>query len=117
MELTIYDIIKGPIVSDKAYKLNKLHNQLLLEVHLDATCPMIKNALEKLFNVKVKNVRTSILKYAASGSNRKKRVAQPKIKRMKKAYITLAEGYKLDLFEQAGVSQAAIATDVMRNAE
>lgn len=117
MELTIYDIIKGPIVSDKAYKLNKLHNQLLLEVHLDATGPMIKNALEKLFNVKVKNVRTGILKYTASGSNRKRRVAQPKIKRMKKAYITLAEGYKLDLFEQVGVSQAAVTADVMRNAE
>ncbi len=117
MELTIYDIIKGPIVSDKAYKLNKLHNQLMLEVHVDATCPMIKNALEKLFNVKVKNVRTAIAKYTVGGLNRRRRVAEPKIKRMKKAYITLADGYTLDLFEQVGVSQTAVANDVMRNAE
>src|SRR5579863_9824926 len=105
MELTIYDIIKGPIVSDKAYKLNKLNNQLMLEVHVDATRPMIKSALEKLFNVKVKNVRTAIAKYTAGGLNRRRRVTQPKIKRIKKAFITLAQGYRLDLFEQVGVSQ------------
>ena len=117
LKLTIYDIIKGPIVSDKAYKLNKLNNQLMLEVHIDATRPMIKQALEQLFNVKVKNVRTAIAKYTAGGLNRKKKVAHPKIKRMKKAFITLADGYVLDFFEQVGVSQTAVATDVMRNAE
>ncbi len=37
MELTVYDIIKGPVISDKAYKLNKVAGQLVLKVHLDAT--------------------------------------------------------------------------------
>jgi large subunit ribosomal protein L23 len=117
MELTIYDIIKGPIVSDKAYKLNKLHNQLKLEVHVDATRPMIKHALEKLFNVKVKNVRTAIAKYTVGSLNRRRRVTEPKIKRIKKAFITLAPGYVLDLFGQVGVSQAAGAADATRSAE
>jgi large subunit ribosomal protein L23 len=105
MELTVYDIIKGPIVSDKAYKLNRLQNQLMLEVHIDATRPMIKDALEKLFNVKIKKVRTAIAKYTAGGANRRKRVASPKIKRFKKAFITLAHGQVLDLFEKVGASQ------------
>ena len=105
MELTIYDIIKGPIVSDKAYKLNRMNNQLMLEVHIDATRPMIKDALEKLFNVKIKNVRTAIAKYKSGGMNRKRRVVSTKIKRMKKAFVTLAEGHVLDLFEKVGQTQ------------
>ena len=104
MELSIYDVVKGPIVSDKAYKLNRVHNQLALEVHCDATKPAIKTALEKLFDVKVKVVRTNIRKYTAPrGSVRRKVVGRPKIKRMKIAYVTLAPGYSLSLFDQAGV--------------
>ena len=107
MELTVYDIIKGPIISDKAYKLNRMNNQLMLEVHIDATRSMIKDALEKLFNVKIKKVRTAILKYKAGGLNRKRRVTQSKIKHMKKAYVTLAEGHVLDLFERAGTAHSS----------
>lgn len=104
MELTVYDIIKGPIVSDKAYKLNRLQNQLVLEVHIDATRPMIKDALEKLFNVKIKKVRTAIAKYTAGSLNRRRRVSEPKLKRFKKAFITLADGQVLDLFEKVGAA-------------
>ena len=101
MALTIYDIIKKPLISDKAYKLNKTLNQLVLIVHVDATKPMVKQAIEQLFNVKVKAVRTHILKYTNTGSIKRKKIARPKIKREKQAVITLAEGYSLDLFEQA----------------
>jgi len=101
MELTIYDIIKGPIISDKAYKLNKIEGQLELEVHIDATKPMIKSAIEKLFAVKIKTVRTHIVKYSVGGAMQRKRLARPKIKEEKRAFVTLAEGYSLNLFEQA----------------
>jgi large subunit ribosomal protein L23 len=102
LKLTMYDIIKGPVISDKAYKLNRLHNQLVLKVHIDATQPMIKQALEKLFDVKVKKVRTLIAKYTTGGAMSRRRVARPTIHREKRAIITLAEGYALNLFEQAG---------------
>lgn len=100
MELTIHDIIKGPVISDKAYKSNTQNNKLVLVVHIDANKPMVKLALEKLFNVKVKSVRTLVLKYKAASLNRKRRVASPKIKEEKRAIVTLADGYSLDLFDR-----------------
>ena len=39
MELSIYQIIQGPVVSDKAYKLNKKLNKLVIKVHPQANKP------------------------------------------------------------------------------
>jgi len=108
MELSVYDVIKGPVISDKAQKLNRTLKQLVLEVHISANKPMIRGALKKLFNVDAESVRVAIRKYrAAAGVARRRRVAKPSIKRMKFAYITLAEGQALNLFEQAGAPPAA----------
>jgi len=104
LKLDIYNIIKGPIISDKAYKLNKGLNQLVLEVHPKANKILVKQALEKLFNVKVKKVRMLISKYTVSGRMQRRYIAHPSIKKEKRAFITLAEGYSLDLFEQMGAS-------------
>lgn len=99
MDLTIYDIIQGPVISDKAYKLNKNFKKLFLKVHPQANKKLVQNALEKLFNVKVKDVKIQNRKG-------KTRVVRRKIfKRSdeKRAIVTLAEGYSLDLFDQARV--------------
>lgn len=106
-ELTVYDIIKGPVVSDKSYKLNKIEGQLMLEVHLDATRPMIKSAIEKLFDVKIKSLRTHIVKYVIGGTMQRRRIAKPKVKKEKRAMVTLAKGYSLNLFEQAESAAAS----------
>ncbi len=105
LKLTYYDIIKGPIISDKAYKLNQKQNQLVLQVHPFANKPQIKDAIEKLFNVKVKEVRTLIRKKSSLRATQKKYNATPGIKKSKVAYVTLVKGYSLNLFEQAGASQ------------
>lgn len=106
MKLTAYDIIKpGPKISDKAYKLNRQKNQLVLQVHIDANKPMIKNAIEKLFNVKVKDVRTLIQKKSKKRAVQKRFDASQRIARKKIAYVTLAEGYSLNLFDQVGATQ------------
>lgn len=107
MELTYHDIIKGPVISDKAYKLNRKNNQLVLKVNVKATKPMVKDALEKLFNVKVAHVNTLIRSNKKSqGMGRRSRVA-PKIVNEKIAYITLAEGYSVDLFQSIGKGAGA----------
>ena len=106
VKLTWYDIIKGPVVSDKAYKLNQKQSQLVLQVHTFANKPQIKDAIEKLFNVKVKEVRTLIRKKSSLRATQKKYNATPGIKKSKVAYVTLAEGYSLNLFEQPGMPQA-----------
>ena len=106
MKLTYYDIIKGPVISEKAYKLNRTQNQLVLWVHIDANRPMIKQAIEKLFDVKVDDVRTVIHKKSQNKASQKKYDASSKIEKKKKAYITLAEGHRLNFFDQAGTGHA-----------
>jgi large subunit ribosomal protein L23 len=96
MDLTIYDIILGPVISDKAYKLNKSLKKLFLRVHADANKKLVQNALEKLFNVKVKDVNIQNRK----GKTRVVRRKTFNRSDEKRAIVTLAEGYSLDLFEQ-----------------
>lgn len=106
MELTIFDVIRRPRVSDKAHHLNRLRNQLVLEVHNHATKPMIKRAVEQLFSVKVKDVRTLVRKYRRGTGLRKTKGSKPSWTSMKLAYLSLAEGYSLNLFDQVGVAGA-----------
>jgi large subunit ribosomal protein L23 len=98
MDLTIYDIILGPVITEKAYQLNKVSKKLVLRVHPAANKRQIKEALEKLFDVKVEEVNTSIRK----GKNRSvgRRIVTGALR--KKAFVTLAEGYSLDLLDQSG---------------
>lgn len=98
MDLSIYDIIVGPVISDKAYKLNKLFKKLALRVHPHANKPMVKEALEKLFSVKVEKISIVVRK----GKNRKVKGRATTGKLTKRAIVTLAEGYSLDFMDQAG---------------
>lgn len=96
MDLTIYDIIQGPIISDKAYKLNKRLSKLFLKVHAEANKKLVSDALEKLFNVKVKDVNIQNRK-GKTRVVRRRIFSRPDQKR---AIVTLAEGYSLTQFEQ-----------------
>lgn len=98
MELSIYDIIVGPVISDKAYHLNKSQNKLVLRVHPHANKTLVKEALEKLFSVKINKVNITVRK----GKNRKVRGIKSTGILIKKAIVTLAEGHSLDLLDQAG---------------
>lgn len=98
MELTIYDIIQGPIVTEKAYLLNKTLKKLVLKVHPHANKPLVKEALEKLFGVKVQDVNIMVRK----GKNRKVGRRPIQGSSIKKAVVTLKEGYSLDLLDQTG---------------
>lgn len=104
MELTVYDIIKGKVISDKAYKLNQKNQQLVLEVHPKANKPLIRDALKKLFNVEVKTVRTATLKETKARSVSRRFNANPSVSIYKKAYVTLKEGHSINLFEQTEVA-------------
>lgn len=106
MDLTIYDIVKGPIITSKAYRLNNQLKQLVVTVHMHANKPLIKEALEKLFNVKVEKIRIIIRK----GKN--KVVAGRRIVTgadAKKAIVTLKQGYSIDAF---GVPTEQVSSDV-----
>ena len=52
-----YDVIIAPVITEKATNASE-HNKVIFKVALDATKPQIKEAVEKLFDVKVKSVNT-----------------------------------------------------------
>jgi large subunit ribosomal protein L23 len=103
MALTIYDIIKGPVISDKAYRLSSRLQQLFLRVHKDANKKLVAEALEKLFNIKVDAVRIQVRK-GKSRMIKRRLIHRPDEKR---AIVTLAEGYSLDLFQNADLKASS----------
>jgi len=57
---TIYDILRRPLITEKTnYQVSHLH-QYVFEVAGDATRTMVKDAVEKIFNVTV--VRVNVIK-------------------------------------------------------
>lgn len=61
MSVDIYSVIKRPIITEKTTRL-KQYGIYVFEVDINATKPMIKQAVEKLFNVDVVDVKTMIMK-------------------------------------------------------
>lgn len=98
MDLTIYDVIQGPVMTDKAFRMNRDLKQLVLKVHPHANKPLIKEAIEKLFDVKVKKIR--VLRKPGKRRMVNRRVVIGPAE--KKAVIILAKGYSIDLFDQTG---------------
>ena len=87
------DIIIAPKKKKKTANLSADGKKIVLKVAKEANKVQIKQAIEKIFNVKVTNVNTVNVR------PKKKRVGRYEgaTKAYKKAYITLAEGSKLDL--------------------
>ncbi len=88
----LYDVIRKPIITEKA-TLAAEANAYVFEVAIDANKPSIKEAVEALFDVKVKAVNTTITK----GKVKRFRGQIGKRKDVKKAYVTLEEGNAIDV--------------------
>ena len=87
-----YDIIKSPAITEKA-TLVSANNQVVFNVAREATKTDIKKAVEGLFGVKVKAVNTLVRK----GKERRFRGRPAMLSDVKKAYVTLEEGQRLDV--------------------
>jgi large subunit ribosomal protein L23 len=110
MDLSIYDIILGPVVTEKAYSLNRDLKRLVLRVHPQANKPLVKKAIKQLFNAEVDAV--NIMNRSGKIRRVGRRVVQGPSKKI--AIVTLAEGYSLNLFDQSGENVATnqrIATE------
>lgn len=88
----LYDVIRKPIITEKATMASEA-NAVVFEVAMDANKPQIKEAIESLFNVKVKAVNTSITK----GKVKRFKGQLGKRNNVKKAYVTLEEGNTIDV--------------------
>ena len=87
-----YDVIVSPIITEKATTLSE-HNKVVFRVRSDATKPQIKEAVEKLFDVKVKSVNTLVNK----GKVKVFRGTRGQRSDVKKAIVTLVEGQTIDV--------------------
>lgn len=87
----MYTIIQRPLITEKS-TMGSEHGQVSFEVSKDATKPMIKEAVETLFGVKVKAVNTIVAK-GKSKRFRGKPIMKPTVK---KAVISLEEGQTID---------------------
>jgi large subunit ribosomal protein L23 len=93
---TIYDVLRRPLVTEKTNYQNKL-NQYTFVVMDSANRTLVKDAVEKLFDVKVSNV--NIINTPAKRGRRRNRRLLVRRPGFKKAIVTLAEGETLSIFE------------------
>ena len=78
-ELRSLDILKYPLITEKAVNMIEAENKLIFVVNKNATKPMVKEAVEKLYKVKVSAV--NIIR---------------DMKSRKKAIVTISKEFKAD---------------------
>ncbi|HBZ45085.1 MAG TPA: 50S ribosomal protein L23 [Maritimibacter sp.] len=88
----LYDVIRKPVITEKSTMASE-HGAVVFEVDIDANKPLIKEAVETLFNVKVKAVNTTVTK----GKQKRFRGQLGRRNDVKKAYVTLEEGNTIDV--------------------
>ena len=88
----LYDVIRKPIITEKATMASEF-GAVVFEVDVAANKPLIKEAVETLFGVKVKAVNTTVIK----GKHKRFRGRPGTRKDVKKAYVTLEEGNTIDV--------------------
>ncbi len=91
-DLKHYDTIVAPVITEKSTMASD-HNQVVFRVADKATKPEIKAAVEALFNVKVTAVNTLNRK----GKAKRFRGIPGRQRDFKKAIVTLADGYSIDV--------------------
>jgi large subunit ribosomal protein L23 len=87
-----YDVLIAPVITEKATAASEF-NKVVFKVARDATKPQIKEAVEKLFDVKVKKVNTLVRK----GKIRVFKGRPGEQQATKRATVTLEEGHRIDV--------------------
>ena len=87
-----------PIVSEKANLISEKTNRFSFKVSPDANKHQIKDAVEKLYDVKVVDVST--MNYDGKKKMRytKRGIQRGKVSAFKKAIVTLAKGQTIDFY-------------------
>ncbi|MGQ9919097.1 MAG: 50S ribosomal protein L23 [Bryobacteraceae bacterium] len=94
--MNLYDVILRPIITEKAVGKKEAERTLCFQVKLDATKTDIRNAVEKLFKVKVADVRTATFE----GKLRRRGRYAGYTSDWKKAYVRLKPGEKMPEFAE-----------------
>ena len=94
--MSVFNIIKRPIITEKSEILRKEQNIYTFEVSNKANKIEIEKAVEKIFTVKVAGVNTLNIKPTAKRYGAK--LYQTKL--TKKAYVKLQAGNKIEYFPE-----------------
>tara|TARA_E500000178_G_C16672895_1_gene595867 strand:- start:58 stop:348 length:291 start_codon:yes stop_codon:yes gene_type:complete len=87
----LYNIVIAPIITEKATKISE-KNQYVFKVKIDSNKKEIKQAVEKLFKVKIKKIKTIKIK----GKSKIFKGTKGRRSDYKKAIICLNKGENLD---------------------
>lgn len=91
-EERLFKVILAPVVSEKTARIAELANQVVFKVMKDANKTEVKAAVEKMFDVKVEQVRVLNVK----GKTKRTKFGLGRRNDWKKAYVRLAEGQEID---------------------
>ena len=94
------EVIRRPIILTEKANLLREKNQVIFEVSRAANKVQIRDAVQKLFNVKVTSVNTSVMR----GKDRRMGRGYAKTQNWKKAVVTLKEGDSIDFFAESSES-------------
>lgn len=94
MQLTLTEVIKVPVISEKSTYLSAVRNSYVFEVDRKASKDVIRQAIEELYKVKVEKVRT----VNVPGKPRRTRKGYTTTAQWKKAIVELHPDHKIDLF-------------------
>ncbi|MBA3316229.1 MAG: 50S ribosomal protein L23 [Planctomycetaceae bacterium] len=92
--LNPYQVILRPLVTEKGTELSERHNAYTFEVHQKADKTDIKSAVEEIWNVRVRKVRTQNRK----GKPRRHKMSSGYTKNWKKAIVELHEEDRIAFF-------------------
>ena len=87
-----HDVIRAPVITEKSTLVSE-YNQVMFKVARDASKSEIKEAVEKLFRVKVKAVNTQVRK----GKMKVFKNIRARLSDSKRAITTLEEGHSIDV--------------------
>lgn len=91
-DLRLMNTLLAPHVSEKTTLVGEKNRQVVFKVRKEATKPVIKAAVEHMFNVEVDSVQVSVVK----GKQRNFRQIKGKRSDWKKAYVCLKEGFDIE---------------------
>jgi large subunit ribosomal protein L23 len=92
-------LIQKPIITEKSTYLKETSNRYLFKVDIRANKRQIKKAVEDLFNVRVKKVTTTVYRGKPKVVMNRSGRFVGKAPNWKKAYVTLAEGDTIEVFD------------------
>lgn len=93
--LSLYEILKRPVITEKSHEMSELDNKYVFEVDLRANKIQIADAVFRIFDVDVLDVHTMIVPPKRGQRGRRVYVRR---KKWKKAIVTIRPGQTIGLF-------------------